>query len=29
MAIEIATAAEMQNNFERYLNFVMSEMKSL
>lgn len=24
MAIEIATAAEMQNNFERYLNFVMS-----
>ena len=24
MAIEIATAAEMQNNFERYPNFVIS-----
>ena len=24
MAIEIATAAEMQNDFQRYLNLVMS-----
>lgn len=29
MAIEIATAAEMQNDFQRYLNLVMSGQEVL